>query len=314
MKAILLITLLAVSGTIARAQGDIKPIVEDSIVVKVHEQYDKVSGIHRFFFGEGYRKEWSMPVKIPVFRISEMKGGLTPEKQGGGQQTTSVRLVDPTGKEWVLRSVEKDPVKVLPVELRQTFARQLFIDAISAQHPFSALVVPPMAEAAGIPHATPMIGVVSPDINLGKFLPLIENKVCLFEEREPTGKSDNTLEAVRNMYDDNDYSFDARAFLKARCLDVLIGDWDRHTDNWRFTKNKEGKKRIYIPVPRDRDQAMYLNSGVIPWLASRNWVLSRSSFLASSFRRAASSRVSSIRLKPWARTATSSLPAARARE
>ena len=272
MKKILLLLSLILPGIIARAQDNIKPIAQDSIVVKVHEQYDKASGVHRFFLGEGYRKEWGMPVKLPVFRISEMKGGLTPERKGGGFQTTSVRLVDPTGKEWVLRSLEKDPVKILPIELQQTFARELFIDAMSAQHPFSALVVPPMAEAAGIPHANPVIGVVSPDKALGKFLPLIENKVCLFEEREPTGKSDNTLEAIRNMYDDNDYSFDAKAFLNARCLDVLIGDWDRHDDNWRFTKEKDDKKRIYSPVPRDRDQAMYLNTGVVPWLASRDWV------------------------------------------
>ena len=272
MKKICLILSLLLPGILSRAQDDIKPITQDSVVVKVHEQYDKVSGVHRFFFGEGYRKEWGMPVKLSVFRISEMKGGLTPERKGGGFQTTSVRLVDPTGKEWVLRSVEKDPVKILPIELQQTFARELFVDAMSAQHPFSALVVPPLAEAAGIPHATPVIGVVSPDKALGKFLPLIENKVCLFEEREPTGKSDNTLEAIRNMYDDNDYSFDAKAFLKARCLDVLIGDWDRHDDNWRFTKEKDDKKRVYYPVPRDRDQAMYLNTGVIPWIASRDWV------------------------------------------
>ncbi|MBS1522506.1 MAG: BamA/TamA family outer membrane protein [Bacteroidetes bacterium] len=272
MKKIILFLSLVLPCINAWAQDDIKPIIQDSIVVKVHEQYDKVSGIHRFFLGEGYRKEWGMAVKLPVFRISEMKGGLTPERKGGGFQTTSVRLIDPTGKEWVMRSVEKDPVKILPIELQQTFARELFIDAMSAQHPFSALVVPPLAEAAGIPHATPIIGVVSPDKALGKFLPLIENKVCLFEEREPTGKSDNTLEAIRNMYDDNDYSFDAKAFLKARCLDVLIGDWDRHDDNWRFTKEKDDKKRVYTPVPRDRDQAMYYNTGVVPWLASRDWV------------------------------------------
>ncbi|HTK22004.1 MAG TPA: hypothetical protein VL442_20945, partial [Mucilaginibacter sp.] len=255
MKKILIILSFLLPCMIARAQDDAKPITQDSIVVRVHEKYDKVSGVHRFFLGEGYRKEWGMAVKLPVFRISEMKGGLTPERKGGGFQTTSVRLVDPTGKEWVLRSVEKDPVKILPLELQKTFARELFIDAMSAQHPFSALVVPPLADAAGIPHSTPVIGVVSPDKALGKFLPLIENKVCLFEEREPTGKSDNTLQVIRNIYDDNDYSFNAKAYLNARCLDVLVGDWDRHDDNWRFTKEKEGGKRVYYPVPRDRDQA-----------------------------------------------------------
>lgn len=272
MNKILFTFSLVLSGVIARAQDDIKPITQDSIVIKVHEQYDKVSGVHRFLFGENYRKEWGTSVKLPVLRISELHGGLTPEKQGGGNQTTSIRLTDPTGKEWVLRSVEKDPVKILPVELRQTFARQLFVDAMSAQHPFSALIVPPLAEAAGIPHCNPVIGVVSPDKALGKFLPLLENKVCLLEEREPTGKSDNTVTVLRNLNADNDYSFDGKAYLRARCLDVLIGDWDRHDDNWRFTKEKDDKRKLYIPVPRDRDQALYINQGVFPWIASRDWV------------------------------------------
>src|ERR1700748_935990 len=178
MKKLLLIITLILSAAWAIAQDSLqyKPITQDSVVVKVHAEYDKKGNLHRFFLGENYRKEWGMDVKLPVFRISEMKGGLTPEKQGGVMQTTSIRLVDPTGKEWVLRSVEKDPVKVLPLELRQTFARELLIDAMSAQHPFSALVVPPLAEAGGIPHSTPIIGVVSPDKALGKFLPLLENK------------------------------------------------------------------------------------------------------------------------------------------
>lgn len=271
MTKIFLIFSFVVPCMIAGAQGDIKPIKQDSIIVKVHPQYDKVSKVHRFFFGENYRKEWGAGVKLPVLRISELHGGLTPEKEGGGNQTTSIRLKDPTGKEWVLRSVEKDPVKILPVELRQTFARELLVDAMSAQHPFSALVVPPLAQAAGIPHASPVIGVVSPDQALGKFLPLLVNKVCLLEEREPTGKSDNTVEVLRNLNQDNDYSFDGEAYLKARCLDVLIGDWDRHDDNWRFTREKDDNKRVYIPIPRDRDQVMYINQGVFPWIASRDW-------------------------------------------
>src|SRR5258708_2021537 len=274
MKKLFVILSIILSGSLANAQDSLhyKVITQDSAIVKVHAHYDKVGKVHRFFLGENYRKEWGMDVKLPVLRLSELHGGLTVERQGGGFQTTSLRVIDPTGKEWVLRSVEKDPVKLLPLELQQTFARELFIDAMSAQHPFSALVVPPLAEAAGIPHATPIIGVVSGDKNLGKYNSLFENRACLLEEREPTGKSDNTLDAMRNLYEDNDYSFDAKAFLNARCLDVLIGDWDRHDDNWRFTKEKDDKKRIYIPVPRDRDQAMYINQGVIPWIGSRDWV------------------------------------------
>ena len=103
MKKILLLLSIMLPAMLIRAQDtlSIKPITQDSVIVKVHAHYDKVSKVHRFFFGENYRKEWGMDVKLPVLRISELHGGLTPEKQGGGFQTTSIRLVDPTGKEWV---------------------------------------------------------------------------------------------------------------------------------------------------------------------------------------------------------------------
>jgi hypothetical protein len=39
----------------------------------------------------------------------------------GGIQSKSLRLVDPTGKEWILSSVEKTPDKLLPEGVKGTF-------------------------------------------------------------------------------------------------------------------------------------------------------------------------------------------------
>ncbi|GAA3985369.1 BamA/TamA family outer membrane protein [Mucilaginibacter dorajii] len=275
MKKVLLVLTIGLVSTLAKAQeGPITGVItQDSVEVRVHEQYDKVTGFHRWLFGENYRKEWGALTKLPVLRISQLHGGLTPEQLGGGFQTTSLRMVDPTGKEWVLRSVEKDPSKTLPEQLRQTFAADWELDAMSAQHPFSALIVPPLAIAAGVPHATPIIGVVSGDKNFGKYNATFAGKVCLFEEREPTGKSKNVQDVMQDLYDDNDNSFDSHAWLTARCLDLLVGDWDRHDDNWRFTKDKEDGKKVYTGIPRDRDQAFYINQGVLPSLASSQWLV-----------------------------------------
>lgn len=139
----------------------------DSVLVQVHPAYDQPGKLHRKFFGENYRKEWAAPTMLPVIRLSRIEGGLTPLKRGGGMQSKSLRLADKQGKEWVIRSVEKSPDALLPENFRQTFARDWLDDATSAQHPFSALVVPPIANAVGVPHAQPVIGIVAPDKNLG---------------------------------------------------------------------------------------------------------------------------------------------------
>jgi hypothetical protein len=251
----------------------IKPIQGDSIAIKIYPKYDSVSKVHRYFFGENYRKEYAMETKVPVIRISEIKGGLTPTRRGGGFQSHSLRLIDKAGKEWVLRSVEKYPESLLPADLRKTFVNEILKDNMSAANPFSALIVPDIAKAVGIAHTEPIIGWISPDINLGKYASVFANTLCLLEEREPTGKSDNTIKMFHKLVKDNDNTYDGPMMLRAKALDAVIGDWDRHNDQWRWMPDTEGKKTVYRPVPRDRDQVFYLTEGVIPKYVQSSYLL-----------------------------------------
>lgn len=44
---------------------------------------------------------------------------------------------------------------------------------------------------------------------------------------------------------------------------MLIGDWDRHYDQWRWGEHKVGDQIIYKPIPRDRDQAFSKYDGAL---------------------------------------------------
>lgn len=244
----------------------------DSTVVSVHASYDDVSGIHRWLFGENYRKDWAMKVKLPVLKLSQINGGLTPVKQGGGMESKSLRLEDKTGREWVLRSVEKVPDKLLPPNLQGTFAVDWVGDEFSGQHPYTALVVPPLADAAKVPHANPVIGVVADDPALGQYSKTFVGLVCLIEEREPIGNSDNSFKMQDQLLKSNDNRLDGKGFLRARLLDLLMTDWDRHEDQWRWADTKSGKGKIYTAVPRDRDQVFHVTQGVFPSIASLPWL------------------------------------------
>lgn len=274
-KKLLVLPLIMASAIHIQAQ-EIAPaswqIFPDSVVAKVHPSYNDVSGVHRWLFGENYRKEWAMPVKLPVIRLSKINGGLTPIRQGGGMESKSLRLQDKTGREWVLRSVEKVPDKLLPENLRGTFAVDWVGDEFSGQHPYTALIVPPLAAAAKVPHANPVIGVVADDPALGQYSNLFINTVCLLEEREPIGESDNTLKMERELVESTDNRLDGETFLRARLLDLLIGDWDRHEDQWRWAVTKKGKSKNYVAVPRDRDQVFHVNQGLFPSIAALPWI------------------------------------------
>lgn len=246
--------------------------ITDSTTVSVHASYNDVSGVHRWFFGENYRREWAVPVKLPVLHIGKINGGLTPVRQGGGMQSKSLRLKAANGEEWVIRSVEKVPDKLLPPGLMNTFVIDWVGDEFSAQHPFSALVVPPLADAAGVPHANPVIGVVGDDPELGEYRKTFAGLVCLLEEREPTGHSDATLKMEEKLVKSYNNRLDGEGFLRARMLDLLMGDWDRHEDQWRFSDSTVNGTTLWTGVPRDRDQVFHLAEGLFPSIASLSWL------------------------------------------
>lgn len=256
--------------------AQVKPVA-DSIKLPIEPLFDQAGKVHRALLGESYRKLWAEPVTVRVFHLNQEKGGLKILQKGGGMQTKSLRLEDPTGQEWVIRSIQKYPERVLPPTLRKSIAATIIDDQISTEHPFSALVVPPLAQALGIPHANPEIVYVPDDPAFGEYQKEFAGQVFLFEEREPLDakKTDNTGKAQEKLKEDNDNTVDQKTVLRARLLDMLLGDWDRHEDQWRWERTKGKNGIVYEPVPRDRDQVFYSTSGALPWLVSRYLLMAK---------------------------------------
>lgn len=246
-------------------------------------QYETGS-FHERLLGENYRPAWSQEIDVQVFDLGEEKGGLKILQKGGGQQTLSLRLADSSGHEYVLRSVEKYPAAAIPEPLRETFAQDLVQDQISASHPYAALVVPPLAEAVGLFHTNPRLVYIPDDPRLGEYRSTFTHTLALFEERPDDDWSDapwfgnskniiSTAKVVDKLADDNDNRVDEKFVLKNRLFDFIIGDWDRHDDQWRWAEFETEDDDVYRPIPRDRDQAFFVNEGWLASLWSRRWAL-----------------------------------------
>lgn len=250
-----------------------KNIAGDSITVAIAPEYNDVGPGHRFFLGESYRQIWATPVKMRIMDMQKERGGFTITKLGGGMQTRSLRLKDASGKEWVLRTVQKYAERSLPENLRKTIVKDISQDQVSTNHPFAALVVPPLVDALGLAHAKPEIVYIGDDPGLGEYRKDFANAVYLFEERFPfEDKTDNTEKTQRKILEDNDTRVDQKMTLRARLLDFLLGDWDRHEDNWRWMEEKTKSGTTYYPVPRDRDKVFYKTTGVMPWVLTHQWL------------------------------------------
>ncbi len=228
----------------------------------------------RFLFGDHYRDTYSTEIEAPVLDISAYNGGLTPLKLGGGYQTNSLRLADEEEREYAIRSIDKDATRTLPYPFNESFIRNIVKDNFSAAHPMAAMPVARLSDAAGIPHTDPGIYFVPKQPALGAFNDVFGNAMYQLEKRphkqwrnaESFGNSDNiesTLEVVEDMLTRKKVTIDYPAVVRARIFDNLIGDWDRHDDQWRWRQVKTDEHTIYAPIPRDRDQAFSRYDGAL---------------------------------------------------
>ncbi|MEP6711242.1 MAG: metallophosphoesterase [Ferruginibacter sp.] len=255
------------------ALREVQAAFKDSVIISASDKYKHPTSLQKTFLGKNYRKEWSTPVQLKVFNIRTEQGGFIIKSLGGGKQTKSLRLEDKNGKEWTLRTVDKDPEKELPVNFRGTLAQALVEDIISASNPYAPLIIPILSKAVNVPAANPKFFFVPDDPSLGYYRPLFANTVCLLEDRASTpdgSDTKSTSKIINKMAEDNDHHVNQPAVLKARLLDMLIGDFDRHPDQWKWGTSDTGKGKLYYPVPRDRDQAFFNSDGLFLDYLSKN--------------------------------------------
>ena len=269
-------------GDRGRATG---PIPRTAIVSSDGENATVIPGcqyaagsLRQFFAGEHYRDLWTTPIRVPVLNLATFAGGLTPLRQGGGRQTLSLRLQGRDGRQFVFRTVAKDQRHVLPEALRATPIADIFQDQASSMNPAGALVVDELAQALGLYHAHPILVLAPDDERLGEFRQAFAGRLGLIEEYPVAGGAGSTgiagadrivstRKLFRSLDKDCENRVDSRSYLTARLLDMLVGDWDRHADQWRWARFREGGRYVYQVLPRDRDQAFAQLDGLFPRIA-----------------------------------------------
>ncbi|MCC2544920.1 hypothetical protein LJY25_00565 [Hymenobacter sp. BT175] len=254
---------------------------DSTVRVAAGPQYLR-SGLFQFFWGKHYRKVWAEPVSVPVFNLrTAVPGGLTPQREGGSFQTRNLRLLDRNGVQYVLRSVDKDATKALPVRFQKGPIGRLMKDQTSVIHPYGAYIVPPLATAAGVYHTNPRLIYLPDDPALGEFRKGFANALYLLEER-PEGdqrtvtsfgnsaRVESSRRVFTNLLFNPAYRVDARQYLRSRLFDMWLGDWSRREDQWRWASFPgQGGATVYRAIPRDRDHAFFkFDDGVLTRVVS----------------------------------------------
>lgn len=246
----------------------------DSVTVVAGPQY-AASGAQRTLLGDDYRDLWTTPVRVAVLDPSTFAGGLTAGEVGGGKQTISLRLHGADGLEYVFRSVDKDQTGGLPEDFQETLVDRLAQDQVSSKHPAAALIASPLLEAAGVLHARPQLFVMPDHPFLGETRETFAGMLGTLEvrpnERDEEGKGGfagaarvaGTETFLEHLEETPEHRADSRAYLRARLVDFLVGDWDRHMDQWRWARFDRDGVHWWEPIPRDRDNALSRYDGLL---------------------------------------------------
>ncbi|MFS4446508.1 ShlB/FhaC/HecB family hemolysin secretion/activation protein [Maribacter sp. 2307UL18-2] len=285
-----------------------KQVISKTIQDSVYGPEEKLSRtkFFKFLWGDRYRTYYDEAVTAPVVYLDTLYGGLRVTKKGGGHQSYSIRLEDENKREFAMRSLRKDPLKYLKFSVRGvayteddymgTLPEKLISDFFTTAHPYMQMVINPMAKAVDVNHADTRLFYLPKQERLGRFNTEFGDELYFIEQRPSDEQSnykgyrrvidgsgkitefESTTDMLEKIKSDESYAVDQQSYVRARVFDMLLGDWDRHQDQWRWAEyEKKNGDKEFMPVPRDRDNAFPKFDGtaidIIQWFIpiTRQW-------------------------------------------
>lgn len=250
----------------------------------------KKGKFYNFLFGEHYRKYYSLKIEVPTLNLKDFDPTITPVKSGGGHQSRSLRLVNSEGKEYVMRALKKSATRFIQAlvfkdqyvedQFENTITEEFLLDFYTTSHPYLPFVIGELASPLGIYHTNPQLYYIPKQSTLEQYNRTYGDELYMLEERpmkkftdaENFGYPDgiiSTDKLLAKLQSNERHKMDEASYIRARLFDMLIGDWDRHQDQWRWAEFKEGENTIYQPIPRDRDQVFPKYDGFLIKLIMR---------------------------------------------
>lgn len=243
--------------------------------VYTEEETDK-DGLYRSIWGEHYRPLYSRKFDFPVLYLDTIPGDLKVLGAGGGHQSRSLGFVDNDGHEYTMRALKKSALQFLQTTvvtthyvedyLENTVAERYVQDFYTTAFPYGTFPAGRFMDELNIMHPNSDLYYVPKQEALGIYNQEYGNELYMFEAHIGGENKDleifdnaddilNTTDLYKEVRDSKDAYVDEGMFIRARLLDMLLGDWDRHEGQYEWAEFEEenGKKR-YEPIAKDRDQ------------------------------------------------------------
>lgn len=232
-------------------------------------------------WGAKYKNAYSNPVTAPTVTLDTLFGGMEVIMEGSAPDFNSLLLRDVKGNRYRMRAMGKNALQISrkvvfesnkeePSDVKDPEMPRIkgqSVDFYTASHPYAVMAVPDMANAIDIFYTTPELYYIPKQRRLGNYnenfgdeLYLISKEPSESDEREGFFKYPDDVETTDDilikLQKTGDVFVDEENYIKTRLFDMLIGNWDRDPDSWRWAEHyNRFKKNVFVPVPKSRDNA-----------------------------------------------------------
>ncbi len=236
-------------------------------------------------WGRKYKKAFATPVTAAVGNLDSLYGGLSVVRESNNKDYKNLLLMDKAGNLYNMRALKKQALKFVDLKSRvkndnpesgnvEDSQNSDFVapdeygsEFYTASHPYAALAIPTLADSINIFQNRPNLFYIPKqealknyNVDFGDELYYIsvapsENNEGdrIFRYANDIETTDDILLKLRNA---KNVKIDEQTYIKARLFDMLIGDWDREPDHWRWALyGTRGTDSLYVPIARDRNDA-----------------------------------------------------------
>ena len=239
----------------------------------------------RTVWGKKYKDIYATEVTANVGRLDSIFGGLQVIGENSDDNYKALRLNDSQGNEYSMRALKKNAFNLVTAIKKEVDVQEANPDENSegdqklkfqdnfdsyfytASHPYAQMTIPVMADAINIFNTKPRLFYIPKQERLGNFneefgddlyyISIEPNEASeglrAFKYPDDIETTDDILIKLRRR---GDIAIDEENYIKSRLFDMLIGDWDRESDHWRWAEyyNRDSLN-VYVPIPRNRNEA-----------------------------------------------------------
>lgn len=235
----------------------------------------------RTIWGGKYKNAYSQSVTVPTAVFDTLFGGMEVVRDNSGSDFNSLLLKDRKGNRYRMRAMSKNALKIAKKlvfddnlqhpnvvdEPAKVSVKGQSDDFYTASHPYAIMAVPDMARAIDVFYTSrelyyvpkqPLLG--NYNENFGDALYLISKEPSESDAAESFFKYPDEVETtddiLTKLQRTGNVSIDEENYIKSRLFDMLIGNWQRDPDNWRWAEHyNRFEKNVFVPVPKNRDNA-----------------------------------------------------------